>query len=194
MTQNNCILFDLFPPLDQESVKELLKFYEDNSTNFLGYRGVNTKGVVDQDSNGNPIRVFNPDRGFAGYKFNSNNDKFVKSILEKNNIKLQYSEVSFVIQRIQDYNLPHIDPGRYFGILYHLTGTATTRFFDKVNGKLELIESHRTYANTWYIFNHSALHAVNDIENNLRVSLAIEFPSFKSFQEGKEKFMSVIQL
>jgi len=141
--------------------------------------------------------------GFSNLRItNSEEIDFLRNILLKNKIKIDFTKLFFAIQRSKIRILPHTDPGRTVTLQYLIKGKAISKFWSMENfvpdisyhnKKLKLESEFIIEPHTWYLFNNSSIHSVDDIEDNERVQLVIVLTyRFENFQDAVLNFNNIL--
>lgn len=180
--------------LNSQSENLILNFVKNKKNSLVGWSFVNN--LV---SSTTPRDIF----GFSNLRITEHEEiLFFKNILENNHIFLNYDKLFFAVQRSKIRVLPHTDPGRTVTLQYLIKGKAISRFWSMENfvpdisyhnKKLKLESEFMIEPHSWYLFNNSSIHSVEDIENNERVQLAIVLTyKFKNFQDAVLNFHNII--
>jgi hypothetical protein len=100
---------------------------------------------------------------------------------------------------------PHTDDVRHINLIYNLCGLAETVFYQdldkthKVNGKLydldqiRPVEKHTLELHRWYFLNTAAIHSVNNLNQQSRVSITISvLDPFDDFQTACDRLKNLL--
>lgn len=192
MDKRFCIPIDL-PRLNDETEQEIIEFASQNNGRFIGWSFINNY----VSSVGKQVNL-----GFSNIRIvDEKETNFFKELLEKNNIKLNYQNLLFALQKSKLVIHPHTDPGRTVTLQYLIKGKAISRFWSMKNFKpdvgyklkdLTLESEFVIEPHTWYLYNNSAIHSAYNIENE-RIQLAVVLTyKFKDFEDAKTNFCQIL--
>lgn len=192
MDSRFCVKVD-WPKLSSTSEDAILNFVDHNRDRLVGWSFLN--GTIGNTASRDSL-------GFSNIRITDNNElDFFKSILETNNIFLNYENIIIAIQRSKRLILPHTDPNRSCTLQYLIKGKAKTRFWSMENfipnisyhnKHLKLEAEFDIDLHSWYLYNNSAIHSAHDIDDE-RVQLAIVLHNrFKDFEEAKLNLNSIL--
>jgi len=190
-----CIPVDVLPSLSEESCTKIIEYSNQNISRYNSWinkdgKTVSQKGIYNIGLSS--FRLSDYDEGY----------EFAKSILENNNINLNYENLALALQRSKVKLVPHTDPGRNVTLLFHIMGIAQTDFYttdnftpgiDYTNTKLTLESSIIMNMKKWYLFNNAAIHGIRKIYDE-RLTLVINLGGkFLDFDMAKNNLKSILK-
>lgn len=190
-----CIPVDILPSLSEESCNKIIEYSNQNISRYNSWinkdgKTISQKGIYNIGLSS--FRLSDYDEGY----------EFAKSILENDNINLNYENLALALQRSRVKLVPHTDPGRNVTLLFHIMGISQTDFYttdnftpgiDYTNTKLTLESSIIMNIKKWYLFNNAAIHGIRKIYDE-RLTLVINLGGkFLDFNMAKNNLKSILK-
>jgi len=123
-------------------------------------------------------------------------------LFERNGLFFDYEDVIIVLQRSKNNIIPHTDPGRTCTLAYLVKGEAETKFYSMenfvpninyANAKLHTEASYVIPQRSWYLFNHSKIHGVENFQDSERIQIALNLTSkFIDYQDAVENWKRIL--
>jgi len=117
--------------------------------------------------------------------------EFNKKILEPHNINYDNLKHLTIQQSINELR-PHVDIARKLTVIYVVDGSADTVFYATDNNAsigvysksaLTEIQRFNLELHTWYAFNNSVIHSVDNCQKNARTSLTLNVSGIGLFKD-----------
>lgn len=169
------------PILSLEDQKLILDTYYSNKDNVLCTCVREDKTVY------NDIQKTTVNETIPGFTLLMDSSMTVAKLLSKYNISLGLNYVPGIQGVVDNKNLtPHSDNDRTVNIVYYVSGSAETVFYESENyvqgrvyepSEINEVDRVSLELNTWYILNTAAIHSVENMtEDRIGISLSIIDP------------------
>ncbi len=196
MKKEYCVPILDIPKLSEKSCQEIAEYTQTHLDRFKGYDNIDGKTTE--------LNVPNLYMGFSYLNLNLTKEdySFGVYICETNNLRLDYSKnIIFMIQRSKWRIPPHTDPQRRASLLFHIKGTATTKFYTMENHipnidyssvELKLAQTIKMDMREWYLFDNRTIHEVELIQDGTRLTFVLDlFDQFVDFNDARKNYKKI---